>query len=148
MKIKFPIAYVTKIEMVLLFVIIDLRAAAQTPPARHDVNTSIREEEQTSQSSTPHREFKLSGKINCKKSSLATMGISRRQYSTQFDEIIEVLIYLACIKYFKIIKTNLSLKMFGRYLFSYFNKQLRPVMKMLRVLLFDLTVHIVWQKKI
>ena len=86
---------------------IDLRAAAQTPPARHEVNTSIREAEQTSQSSTPHSEFKLSGKINCKKSSLATMGISRRQYSTQFDEIIEVLIYLDCITYFKnFIKTN------------------------------------------
>ena len=103
----FLIAYVTKIEMVLLFVIIDLRAAAQTPPARHEVNTSIREDEQTSQSSTPHSEFKLSGKINCKKSSLATMGISRRQYSTQFDEIIEVLVYLRCITYFpNLIKTN------------------------------------------
>ena len=132
--------------MVLLFVIIDLRAAAQTPPARHEVNTSIREDEQTSQSSTPHSEFKLSGKINCKKSSLATMGISRRQYSTQFDEIIEVLIYLDCITYFY--KNKLKLGNFGRYLFSYFNKQLRPVTKMLRVLLFDLTVRIVWQKKI
>ena len=97
--------------MIQLFVIIDLRAAAQTPPARHEVNTSIREDEQTSQSSTPHSEFKLSGKINCKKSSLATMGISRRQYSTQFDEIIEVLIYLDCITYTEIIiKTNLSLE--------------------------------------
>ena len=80
---------------------IDLRAAAQTPPARHEVNTSIREDEQTSQNSTPNSEFKLSGKINCKKCSLVTMGISRRQYSTQFDEIIEVLIYLDCITYFK-----------------------------------------------
>ena len=76
------------------------------------------------------------------------MGISRRQYSTQFDEIIEVLIYLDCITYFKNYKTNLSLKSFGRYLLSHFNEQLRLVMKMLRVLLFDLTVRIVWQRKI
>ena len=86
--------------MVLLFVITDLRAAAQTPPASHEVNTSIREEEQVSQSSTPHSTFKLNGEINCKKYSLATMGMSPRQYRTQFDEIIEVLIYLRCITYF------------------------------------------------
>ena len=135
--------------MVLLFVIIDLRAAAQTPPARHEVNTSIREDEQASQISTHHSEFKLSGKINCKKSSLATMGISRRQYSTQFDEIIEVLIYLDCMTYSEYnYKNKFKLGIFGRYLFSCFNKQLRPVMKMLRVLLFDLAVRIVWQKKI
>ena len=76
------------------------------------------------------------------------MGISRRQYRTQFDEIIEVLIYLDCITHFKNYENKFKRMIFGRYLFSYFNKQLRPVMKMLRALLFDLTVHIVWQKKI
>ena len=138
---------ISNITIGIIICYIDLRAAAQTPPARHEVNTSIREDEQTSQSSTPHSEFKLSGKINCKKSSLATMGISSRQYSTQFDEIIEVLIYLDCITYFKNFN-KLKLGIFGRYLFSYFNKQLRPMMKMLRALLFDLTVRIVWQKTI
>ena len=69
---------------------LDLRAAAQTPPGRLNLKSPIREEDTISRSNTPVNGNKASGAINCKRSSLATLGLSRVQYSTQFDEIIEV----------------------------------------------------------
>ena len=71
----------------------DLRAAAQTPPARLNVKTAINEDDAISRSATPINGRRVSGGINCKKSSIATLGKSRLQYSTQFDDIIEVFYY-------------------------------------------------------
>ena len=73
---------------------LDLRAAAQTPPGRLNLTFPIREDDTISRGNTPINGNKASGGINCKKSSLATMGVSRLQYSTQFDDIIEVYIFL------------------------------------------------------
>ena len=75
----------------LLSYFLDLRAAAQTPPPRLDIKTAIKEDEPISRSTTPVNGKPVSGGINCKKSSLATLGVSRLQYATQFDDIIEVM---------------------------------------------------------
>ena len=72
---------------------LDLRAAAQTPPGRLNLKSPIREDDIISRSNTPVNGNKASGGINCKRSSLATLGLSRLQYSTQFDDIIEVYVY-------------------------------------------------------
>ena len=69
----------------------DLREAAQTPPPRLDIKTAIKEDEPITRSATPINGKPVSGGINCKKSSLATLGMSRLHYSTQFDDIIEVI---------------------------------------------------------
>ena len=74
--------------------ILDLRAAAQTPPPRLDIKSAIKEDDTISRSATPVNGKPVSGGINTKKSSLTSLGMSRLQYSTQFDPIIEVEYFL------------------------------------------------------